>query len=139
MAKEDLLESLKTGYKLWASNDESAVPYFLSLMSDDVKWNSLANGCEGAKFTHSRTGPSEVVQYFTDLVGEWKLLSYSADEFVCENDRVVMIGSCSFEHRTTGKVVNTPKVDTFRHDGNKITEFMEYYDTHQLVCATRQV
>ncbi len=137
MANTDIVNSLKHGYELWASKDESAVPFFLSLMSDNVQWNSLANGCEGASFTQSRKGTSEVVQYFTDLVGEWELESYSADEFVSENDRIIMIGNCSFRHRGTGVLVETPKVDVFRHDGNKITEFMEYYDTHQLVCASR--
>ena len=135
MSTGELIESIKKGYQLWASSDESAVPHFLSLLADDVQWNSLANGCEGAKFTQCRTGAAEVLGYFTDLVEEWELVSYSADEFVCENDRIVMIGNCSFKHRLTGVVVTTPKVDTFRHNGHKITEFMEYYDTHQLVCA----
>ena len=139
MAEQKLVTALKQGYKLWSTGDESAVPYFLDLMSENVKWKSLANGCEGASFTHARTGKPEVVQYFTELVEEWELLSYNADEFVSENDRIIMLGSCSFKHRITGVVVNTPKVDVFRHDGDLITEFMEFYDTHQLVCGAQSV
>ena len=137
MAAEELIDSIKQGYELWASKDESAVPYFLSLMADDVKWKSLADGCDGARFSHERTGTADVVKYFTELVEEWELVRFSADEFVCQNDRIVMIGNCSFKHRRTGVVVETPKVDTFRHNGSEITEFMEYYDSHKIVCASK--
>ncbi len=137
MTELKLLSDLKKGYELWANKDESAVPYFMELLSDDIKWSSLANGCEGAGFTKSRAGKPEVVGYFTELVGEWELVNYTADEFVAERDRIVMIGRCSFKNHATGSMVETPKVDIFRHDGLKITEFMEYYDTHQMVCAAQ--
>jgi len=139
MSTGELISSIKQGYKLWANNDESAVPHFLSLMVDDVKWDSLANGCAGAEFTHSRTGIDEVVGYFNDLISEWELINFNAKEFICENDRIIMIGNCSFKHRVTGVIVETPKVDTIRHNGSKVTEFMEYYDSHKLVSASKGV
>ncbi len=63
------------------------------------------------------------------------MIEYVAEHFVAQDDRVVMLGRCSWRFRRTGKVVATPKVDSWRFAGGKAVEFYEYYDTAQLLAA----
>ncbi len=73
--------------------------------------------------------------YFQGLGADWEMVYYNADEFVAQGDRVVMIGSCSWRHRATGNVIDTPKVDIFRLRGGKIAAFFELYDTAKVTAA----
>ena len=63
------------------------------------------------------------------------MLDYTADEFVAQGDRVVMLGSCEWKHRGTGKTVKTPKADVIRMRDGKIVDFMEFYDTAAAIAG----
>ncbi len=63
------------------------------------------------------------------------MIHYTVDEFVAQGDAVFMRGSCSWRHKRTGRVVDTPKVDFWRFRNGKAVEFYEYYDTVRVVAA----
>jgi ketosteroid isomerase-like protein len=63
------------------------------------------------------------------------MIEYRVDHFVAQGDRVVMVGHCSWRAKRTGKVVATPKVDTWRFANGKAVEFYEFYDTAQVHAA----
>ena len=136
MANTEIIQNIKRGYEMWSEGDENAVPYFLSLLSEDITWKSPASDFDGAAFTTARNSPAEVVQYFTDIAKEWEMQHFTVDEFVAERDRLVMIGRCAFKHRVTGKLVETDKVDVFRLRDNKVSEFTEFFDSYLMSCAT---
>jgi ketosteroid isomerase-like protein len=46
-----------------------------------------------------------------------------------------MLGHCSYRAKRSGKVVATPKVDSWRFANGKAVEFYEYYDTAQVQAA----
>ena len=46
-----------------------------------------------------------------------------------------MLGHCKFQHKKTGKEVETRKVDTWRIVNGKAVEFFEYYDTMKVLSA----
>jgi uncharacterized protein len=48
---------------------------------------------------------------------------------------VVMIGHCAWRNKATGKVVSTPKADSWRFANGKAVEFYEYFDTAQVHAA----
>jgi uncharacterized protein len=47
----------------------------------------------------------------------------------------VMLGRCSWRYKKTGKVVSTPKCDSWRFANGKAVEFYEYFDTAQVHAA----
>lgn len=51
------------------------------------------------------------------------------DEYVAEGDRVCALIRTSWTNKTTGKIIETPKVDFWRFGGDKAIAFYEYYDT----------
>ena len=131
------VEILKDAYARW--NDSKAasesVEHWLSLIAEDVRWRSLADGSSGMEFTGECNCKAEVVQYFQVLGSQWELDHYNADEFIAQNDRVVMIGSCKWTHRQTGKTVETPKVDILRMKDGLIVDFYEFYDTAKALAG----
>ena len=63
------------------------------------------------------------------------MIEYSAEHFVAQNDRVVMLGRCGWRYKKTGKVVWTRKADSWRFADGKAVEFYEYFDTAQVLAA----
>ena len=74
----------------------------------------------------------QLAQYFAGIKRDWEMIEYVTENFVAQGDRVVMLGHCSWRNRHTGKVVATPKADSWRFADGKAIEFYEYYDTAQL-------
>lgn len=139
MSTQDTISTLKEIYRLWSNGDQEAVSMLLDNLSDDVNWCSIADGCKGAEFTRERNGVAGVQSYFEELSNDWEMIHFTVDEFVCEGERVVMLGSCGWRHRASGNSIETPKIDVWKIKDNKIAEFREFYDTAkmmQIVAAT---
>ena len=85
------------------------------------------------EFTHSSTCKEEVKHYFSQLTREWEMIHYTIDEYIAQGERVVALGNCSFRHKQTGKVLDTPKADFHKFRAGKICEFFEFYDTAQAI------
>ena len=126
---------LKQAYLLWNRNKEQAFDHWLALMDANIDWRSIANGAQGVEFTVSRSSKDGVLQYFQALAKEWEMLSYDANEFIAQGDRVVMVGRCEWRNRRTLKEIKTPKVDIFRMKDGRIVEFFELYDTAMVLAA----
>ncbi len=129
------VEILKKAYALWNESKAASVEHWMELIAEDVSWRSLANGSPGMEFTGRCNCKTEVLEYFQVLGAQWELNEYNADEFIAENDRVVMIGSCQWTHRKTGKLVKTPKVDILRMKDGLIVDFYEFYDTAKALAG----
>lgn len=135
--QEGNVKVLREGYELWNKSKATSADYWMNLISDDVRWRTLGAGVAGAEFTKECCSKRDVQRYFEKMSEQWELLSYVADEFIAQGDRVVMLGSCKWEHRQTKKIVDSPKVDVLRFREGKIVDFMEYYDTAAVAAAMK--
>jgi uncharacterized protein len=104
-------------------------------MADAVTVSSLGAGAEGAKFSRARSGKAEVETYFQDILDDWTMNYFRMNDFVEQDDRIVAIGACSWTHKKTGKVAETPKIDIWRFKDGKAVEFSEFYDTARVFGA----
>jgi ketosteroid isomerase-like protein len=134
---QENVEKLREGYRLWHETRGGSVQAWLDLLADDVVMRSLADGAPGMELSRGRRGKTEAQQYFAELGAAWEMIHFTADTFIAEGDRVVMVGRCAFKHRQTGKAVESPKVDVFRFEKGKIVECMELYDTAGALAAAR--
>jgi len=46
-----------------------------------------------------------------------------------------MVGRCAWRNRTTGRIVDTPKVDVWRFENGKAVSFLEMFDSLGFVRA----
>ena len=131
MTEDENVEILREGYKLWNDSKAESVGYWINLITDDVKWRSLADGVAGMEFTRVCNCKNDVVRYFEELGREWEMIHYTVFEFIAQGDRVVMVGSCAWRNK------KTPKVDIIRMRDSKIIEFQELYDTAKAISASQ--
>ena len=129
------LVALKEAYRLWHDTKAGSVDHWLNLMTDDVIFRSLADGAQNMEFTRLSTCKQDVKSYFVGLTADWEMIHYRVDEYIAEGDRIVALGSCSFKHKRTGKVLDTPKADFHKFRDGKICEFFEFYDTAQTIAV----
>ena len=134
MSQEDThINLLKAAYKRWHDTKAGSVDHWLGLMTDDIQFSSLAAGAARMEFTRTSTCKDEVKAYFSQLGSQWEMIHYTINEYIAQGDRVVALGTCSFRHKQTGKVLETPKADFHKFRAGKICEFFEFYDTAQAI------
>ena len=85
------------------------------------------------EFTRCSTCKDDVKRYFSGLTDDWEMNEYRVDEYIVQGNRVVALGRCSFKHKKTGKILDTPKADFHKFRDGKICEFFEFYDTAQAI------
>jgi ketosteroid isomerase-like protein len=127
---------LKQAYTNWSESKGGNVDEWMSIMANDIRFGSIAEGGHGAPYLTKYESRDALGAYFGGLLRDWEMIEYTAREFVAQGDRVVMLGHCRWRYKQTGKVVSTPKVDAWLFAGGKAVEFYEYYDTAQLRDAT---
>ena len=129
------VEMLKQAYKRWSESRGGSADDWMKICSDRIAFGSLAQGPEGARYLTSYHSRDALKDYFAGLKKDWEMVEFVAEHFVAQNDRVVMLGRCAWRYRKTGKVVWTPKADSWRFADGKAVEFFEYYDTAQVRSA----
>ncbi len=135
--EDENVETLREAYQPWNDSKADSVSRWMSLLADDVQWSSIADGSPGMEFSQACCSKDDVARYFEVMVKEWEMIHYTVDEFIAQNDRVVVLGRCGWRHKGTSKVVETPKADIIRMKDPKITEFYEFYDTAKAFEASR--
>jgi uncharacterized protein len=128
---------LKEAYRRWHESKAGSVDHWLSIMSNDIKFRSLAAGAIEMQFTKPSANKNEVEAYFTGLISDWEMIHYHVDEYIAQGDRVVALSHVSFKHKKTGKILETPKADVHRFRDGKICEFFEFYDTANAIAAAK--
>ncbi|MBN9522439.1 nuclear transport factor 2 family protein [bacterium] len=130
-------EKLRQAYHQWNATKGASAQVWLDLMTDDVQMRSVSDGGGGMDFTRAQSGKSAAAAYFAGLGADWEMVHFTADEFIAQGDRVVVLSRVAFRFRATGKVASSPKADVFRFAGGKVVEFFEFFDTAAAFAATR--
>jgi uncharacterized protein len=133
---QDHVRQLQEAYRLWHETKGQSVQQWLDLLADDVCFRSLAGGAPGMEFTRHCSCREEVASYFEMMAADWEMVHYTVEEFIAQGARVVMLGSCAWRHRRTGRTVETPKADFFTFKEGKIIDFLEFYDTAKAMAAS---
>lgn len=130
-------EILRTAYAKWHETKGGSVDHWLSLMSDKIDFRSLADGEGGLNFTKTVESRADMERYFSGLSADMEMIHYTIDQYVAQDDRVVVVGTTSWRVKATDKTFTTPKVDVVRFEDGKIVSFFEYYDTAKIIAATQ--
>ena len=127
---------LKKAYANWSGSKGANVDEWMSLMAENIRFGSIAQGGHGAPYLTTYQSRDALGAYFHGLLRDWEMIEYAADEYIAQGDRVVMLGHCTWRYRSNSKVVSTPKADAWRFANGKAVEFYEYFDTAKLRDAT---
>jgi ketosteroid isomerase-like protein len=127
---------LKHAYSRWSDSRGDSVDDWMSICDDNICFGSIAQGAsEPVRYMTAYSNRELLKDYFEGLARDWEMLEFEAEHFVAQGDRVVMLGHCTWRFKKTGKVVSTPKADSWRIVDGKAVEYYEYFDTAQLHAA----
>jgi ketosteroid isomerase-like protein len=126
------VEILKEAYRLWHETKGKSVTHWISICADAIQFGSLAQNLRSVPYMTAYSDVTTLARYFAGLAVDWEMIEFRPENFVAQGDRVVMLGRCSWRAKRSGKVVWTPKADSFRMRNGKIIEFYEYFDTAQV-------
>ena len=108
----------------WSESKGGSVDDWLKICADNIAFGSLAQGRpEGARYLTAYRSRDALKDYFAGLARDWEMIEYVTEQFVAQGDRVVMLGRCTWRNKKTGKVVSTPKADSWRFANGKAVEF----------------
>jgi ketosteroid isomerase-like protein len=126
---------LQEAYRLWRESLGGSVDHWMAICDENIRFGSLAQGAPRVAYMTEYKARAALAGYFEGLRRDWEMIEFKADHFVAQGDRVVMLGNCSWRSRRTGKVVTTPKADSWRFANGKAVEFYEFFDTAQVHAA----
>ena len=126
---------LTEAYRRWSDSKGGSGDHWISICDEHIRFGSIAEPLKAVAYMASYGSRDELGKYFAGLTRDWEMIEYRVDHFVAQGDRVVMLGHCSWRAKQSGKVVSTPKVDSWRFADGKAVEFYEYFDTAQVMLA----
>lgn len=132
-----MLKPLKNAYKQWDASKGRSVDTFMGFLAAHVSWGSLANGAAGLEFTRRHMSREQVAEYFHALGAAWEMHFYRVEKYLSAGNFILTLGNVEFKNKATGKVIRTPKADLWQFSNGKAIEFFEYYDTANVLAATR--
>jgi ketosteroid isomerase-like protein len=131
------VETLKKAYQRWSDSKGTSVDHWLALCDPNIKFGSLMEAAvPPVNYMKAYSSRDQLRDYFGGLSKDWEMISYDAEHFVAQGDRVVMLGRCAWRHKKSKVVVDTPKADSWRFVNGQAVEFFEYYDTAKVLSAT---
>ena len=126
---------LQTAYRKWHESRGGTMEELLEMCDDDIRFDSLAQGAAPLQFTSPRSGRAQLRGYFDGLLSGWSMNHFTVHSMIAEGDRVAVIATTSWTNKSTGKSVETPKIDVWRLKNSRAIEFYEYYDTALVMAA----
>jgi ketosteroid isomerase-like protein len=130
------VEILKAAYTRWSDTKGESVDDWLNICADDIDFGSLAQGAAPkVQYLAAYSSRDALKEYFGGLARDWDMLDWHVDQFIAQGDRVVVLSRCTWRYKRTGKMVSTPKADSWRLADGKAVEYFEYYDTAQVHAA----
>ena len=111
-------------YDAFARGDVDAV---LGAMADEIEWYQAEGMPYGEPPLH---GPQEVAQsIFGPIITDVEGFAVTPEQFLSEDDIVVMIGRYTGTGKETGKELDLPAVHVWNVRDGKATRFRQFIDT----------
>lgn len=129
------LAALKQAYRKWNDEKGRRGDMWLDLLDDRVRFRSVGQAQPGLSFARDRNSREEVVGYLQGLTGEWEMVHWTPEQFVCEDDRIAMFGVCAWTNRKSGKIAEVRVAHLWQFKDSKIVALNEIYDTGAAAAA----
>lgn len=129
MGTQESLQVVKDAYAAFGRGD---IATLLASLTEDVSWHVPGTGLALSGTYNGRDG---VGQFFQRLSAETEILAFQPDEFIAQDDRVVVLGSSRYRILSTGRIFEGSWVMAFTVRDGKVSTFHEYYDTQALAAA----
>jgi uncharacterized protein len=133
MSVQDNVDLVKKGYAAFGRGDIEAL---LGLFAEDIEWTVPAT--PGAPFGGTMKGREAVGSFFKSLAEAEDFQEFTEEDYIAQDDRVVVKGRSKAVVRATGRTLALEWVHLFTVKGGKVQKFVEFFDTAAASDAYRQ-
>ena len=126
---------LEEAYALWVESGGTRSDQWIDLLSDEIEMRSVLTPDLPDDLAAHRRTISGALEYFQTVARDWEMVEFTVERFVDGGDDVVMVGRCAWRNRSTGRIVDTPKVDVWRFEQGKAVSLLEMFDSLGFVRA----
>jgi ketosteroid isomerase-like protein len=124
--------------QMYVALGQGNLPALLGLLAEDVEW-FVAGPPEEMPLAGMRHGRDQVAQIFMIMGESLELQQFHPQEFVAQDDQVVVLGHTLGRVKSTNHLVNYDWVHIYTFHDGKATKFREYFDTATVAAAFRGV
>ena len=107
----------------------------LDLYSDNIEWH--VPEMENVRVGGTRKGLESVREFFAMVADDYEVLQFEPQEFIAQDDKVVVLGRYSWRVKATGKKFSSDWAHVYTVRGGKVVRFQEYMDTAANIRAHR--
>lgn len=132
MSEQDNRALVQRGYEAFGRGDIEAL---LALFDEDVEW--ITPGPSDLPTAGRRRGRQQVAEFFQIVNSLFEVQRFETEAFVCEGDRVVVVGSETSRVNATGKVLEMRWAHVFTVRNGKVATFEEFQDLSAVVAELR--
>lgn len=133
MSVQDNVELVKRGYAAFGRGD---IETLLGLFAEDIEWTVAA--APGAPYGGTVRGREAVKGFFESLAQAEDIQEFTQEDYIAQDDRVVVTGRSRAVVRATGRTLELEFVHLFTVRGGKVQKFVEFFDTASAAEAYTQ-
>ena len=121
---------LAKAYAAWHESRGRAPEVFYALYADDIELHSILEASLGDHTGGPFIGKPAAIAYFTAIAEAWEMIAASADAFVAQGDKIVVIGRATWRNLRTLRVVDGPKIDVWTVRDGRAVHYLEMFDSY---------
>lgn len=127
-------ENVETIRGIYESFGRGDITQVLGQMEQGIEWNEAENFIYADRNPY--VGPQAILEgVFMRLGTEWEDFKVTPEEWLDAGHRVVVLGTYSGAHRTTGKKVRAQFAHVWGVREGRVVRFQQYTDTKQFAEA----
>jgi ketosteroid isomerase-like protein len=132
MNEQENINLVKQSYERFLKGDITGV---IQMATDDVEWETP--GPSDIPMAGKYKGHEQVGQFFTKLANTFEPVSFTPQEFIAQNDKVVTLGEYTWRVKSNGRTFSSKWAHVATVRDGKLSSFREYTDTAAAVDAIR--
>lgn len=130
MSEQENLQLVQQNYAAFGQGD---LPTLLNNLADDVVWFSRYTS--NVPFAGEWQGHSGVTQFFTQVGESLEVQDFGIEEFIAQNDKVVVLGYEKVKVKSTGAEYKNEWVHVWTLKDGKAVKVKTYNDTATVAAA----
>lgn len=131
-------ENIKIVQQMCAAFEQGNVPFLLDCLAEDVEW-IVVGSSEYIPLAGTYHGRDRVSQIFSTVGGALKLQQFQAQEFIAQDDQVVVLGHAMGHVKPTNQALEYDWVHIYTLRDGKTIRFREYLDSAAIAAAFGRV
>jgi ketosteroid isomerase-like protein len=125
MSTNPNLETLRRIYSSWSGTRGVSAEEIIALFDDEVEIVSARDGGMPDPVTGVRRGRAGAQACFEGPGQDWEMMDWEIEHYLDGGDVIAVVSRCAWRNRTSGRIVDTPRIDVHTFRDGRVVRFQE--------------